>query len=102
MNAYYTSALVCGIIIAVLFAVLVALEIIRVYRTQINTDLAEDNRRLRMEIAYTRAKHADAVNECSVHYHTIKTLNKRVERLEHENEELKAGHPVVTGYTFVK
>ena len=102
MNAYYTSALACGIVIAVLFAILVALEIVRVYRTQINTDLAEDTRRLRAENALIRSRHATMTHAEFVHTRAFRTLENRVDALERENEELKRGTPVCTGYVFVK
>lgn len=102
MNPYQTLAIICGSIIAGLFLVLVILESIRVHRTTINADLAEDNRRLRAENAYIRSRNATMAHAEFVHTRAFRALENRVDALERENEELKKGTPVCTGYVFVK
>lgn len=104
-DAVRTFIVFAGIVLAAIFIVQAArlvLEAIRLHRIQINNGLVKDNKRLRLENGVLRDSLADADAERRVHRVSYEIANDTIKRLEKENEDLKAGTPVCTGYRFVK
>ena len=104
-DAVRTFVVLAGILLAAIFTVQAArlvLEAIRLHRVQVNYDLAKENRKLRMENGALRDSLSDADAERRVHKVCYEIASDTIMRLTKENEDLKAGTPVCTGFTFVK
>lgn len=104
-DAVRTFIVFAGIVLAAILIVQAArlvLEAVRLHRIKINNDLVKDNKRLRLENGVLRDSLADADAERRVHRVSYEIAADEINRLTKENEELKAGTPVCTGFTFVK
>lgn len=104
-DAVRTFVVLAGILLAAIFTVQAArlvLEAIRLHRVQVNYDLAKENKKLRTENGALRDSLADADAERRVHRVSYEIASDTIMRLTKENEDLKAGTPVCTRFTFVK
>lgn len=106
MREAIQTMLVLGLILVIAIIaymiIIVIIELRKARKIRINEDLAADNKRLRAENGELRGRLLACNSENMVHSKTIKLRDMRIAQLEHENENLKAGTPVVTGFMFVK
>lgn len=106
MSDALRTAFVLGMIFVIAIiaymTIIVIIEIRKARRIRINEDLADENKRLRFENGQLRGQLLICSSENRVHKKTIDLRDQRISQLERENEELKAGTPVCTGFLFVK
>lgn len=104
-DAVKTFIVFAGIVLSAILIVQAArlvLEAVRLHRVKVNNDLAKENKKLRTENGALRDSLADADAEIRVHRVSYEIASDTIKRLTKENEELKAGTPVCTRFTFVK
>lgn len=88
--------------ILILQAVRFVMETIRLRKAETCDSLKEQNRKLRFENGDLMDHMVGVDAERRVHNATVAALKNKIAVLEKENEELKAGMPVCTGYRFMK
>ncbi len=106
MNDAIQTMLVLGCVllsaILTMQAARLVIEAIRLHRAENCDEIKEQNRRLRFENGDLLDRMAGMDAERRVHNATVGAMKDKIVSLEKENEELKAGIPVCTGYRFVK